>query len=163
MPTLFEVPGLHFEPSLLLHGQQYFEIYKPLPTNCCVLWDTKTIIKVRSGTYINGPAALSISSCTSKQYISPFVATAPINPCPHPCSTSTNCIIVLSLLGTHGSCHHWKRILLLLILYFICECTILCLLFTWPSHGKHKVWGTVPNPHRLLSFLHRKLIQNGMD
>lgn len=36
METLFEVPGLHFEPSLLLHGQQYFEIYKPLPTSCCI-------------------------------------------------------------------------------------------------------------------------------
>lgn len=32
--NLMEVPGLHFEPSLLLHGQQYLEVYKPLPTNC---------------------------------------------------------------------------------------------------------------------------------
>ncbi|KAH9327669.1 hypothetical protein KI387_007847, partial [Taxus chinensis] len=32
--NLTDVPGLHFEPSLLLHGQQYLEIYKPLPTNC---------------------------------------------------------------------------------------------------------------------------------
>uniref|UniRef100_A0A0D6QY86 Uncharacterized protein n=1 Tax=Araucaria cunninghamii TaxID=56994 RepID=A0A0D6QY86_ARACU len=32
--NLTEIPGLHFDPSLLLHGQQYLEIYKPLPTNC---------------------------------------------------------------------------------------------------------------------------------
>lgn len=32
--NLTAVPGLHFEPSLLLHGQQYLEIYKPLPTTC---------------------------------------------------------------------------------------------------------------------------------
>ncbi|PIN16216.1 Enoyl-CoA hydratase 2 [Handroanthus impetiginosus] len=26
-----------FDPRLLLHGQQYIEIYKPLPSSCCLL------------------------------------------------------------------------------------------------------------------------------
>ncbi|KAJ9542025.1 hypothetical protein OSB04_028531 [Centaurea solstitialis] len=28
------LPGFTFDPRLLLHGQQYIEIYKPLPSNC---------------------------------------------------------------------------------------------------------------------------------
>ncbi|XP_057811139.1 enoyl-CoA hydratase 2, peroxisomal-like [Salvia miltiorrhiza] len=31
------MPGLEFDPRLLLHGQQYIEIYKPLPSNGCIL------------------------------------------------------------------------------------------------------------------------------
>ncbi|ONM55735.1 Enoyl-CoA hydratase 2 peroxisomal, partial [Zea mays] len=27
-----DVPGLHYNPTLLLHGQQYIEIYKPIPS-----------------------------------------------------------------------------------------------------------------------------------
>lgn len=30
------IPGLHYDPRLLLHGQQYIEIYKPLPTNASI-------------------------------------------------------------------------------------------------------------------------------
>ncbi|KAH9614921.1 hypothetical protein KSS87_000573 [Heliosperma pusillum] len=35
-PNLFSMPGMEFDPRLLLHGQQYIEIYKPLPSNCHV-------------------------------------------------------------------------------------------------------------------------------
>ncbi|KAK1297416.1 Enoyl-CoA hydratase 2, peroxisomal [Acorus calamus] len=31
-----DVAGLRFDPKLLLHGQQYMEIYKPFPSNACV-------------------------------------------------------------------------------------------------------------------------------
>ncbi|XP_043712382.1 enoyl-CoA hydratase 2, peroxisomal-like [Telopea speciosissima] len=31
-----ELTGLQFDPRLLLHGQQYIEIYKPLPTSGCI-------------------------------------------------------------------------------------------------------------------------------
>lgn len=30
------IPGLQYDPRLLLHGQQYIEIYKPLPSSCCI-------------------------------------------------------------------------------------------------------------------------------
>ncbi|KAG0474259.1 hypothetical protein HPP92_013945 [Vanilla planifolia] len=33
---LADVPGLDFDPKLLLHGQQYIEIYRPLPSSCSV-------------------------------------------------------------------------------------------------------------------------------
>ncbi|PIA32894.1 hypothetical protein AQUCO_04300079v1 [Aquilegia coerulea] len=35
--NLHEVPGLQFDPRLLLHGQQYIEIYKPFPSSACIL------------------------------------------------------------------------------------------------------------------------------
>lgn len=31
-----EIPGLSFDPRLLLHGQQFIEIYRPLPTHGCI-------------------------------------------------------------------------------------------------------------------------------
>ncbi|KAK4354772.1 hypothetical protein RND71_026966 [Anisodus tanguticus] len=34
---LGQIPGLQFDPRLLLHGQQYIEIYKPLPSHGCIL------------------------------------------------------------------------------------------------------------------------------
>nr|AFK34726.1 unknown [Lotus japonicus] len=30
----FDLPGLQFDPRLLLHGQQYIELYKPFPSSC---------------------------------------------------------------------------------------------------------------------------------
>ncbi|XP_051123802.1 enoyl-CoA hydratase 2, peroxisomal [Andrographis paniculata] len=33
MSMIAETPGLEFDPRLLLHGQQYIEIYKPLPSS----------------------------------------------------------------------------------------------------------------------------------
>ncbi|XP_024975458.1 enoyl-CoA hydratase 2, peroxisomal isoform X1 [Cynara cardunculus var. scolymus] len=33
---LKHLPGFMFDPRLLLHGQQYIEIYKPLPSNCSI-------------------------------------------------------------------------------------------------------------------------------
>lgn len=32
-----QIPGLQYDPRLLLHGQQYIEIYKPLPSHGCIL------------------------------------------------------------------------------------------------------------------------------
>ncbi|PIN00474.1 Peroxisomal multifunctional beta-oxidation protein [Handroanthus impetiginosus] len=32
-----QIPGLEFDPRLLLHGQQYIEIYRPLPSSGCLL------------------------------------------------------------------------------------------------------------------------------
>ncbi|KAK8965193.1 Enoyl-CoA hydratase 2, peroxisomal [Platanthera guangdongensis] len=34
--ALSDVPSLDFDPRLLLHAQQYIEIYKPFPSNCTV-------------------------------------------------------------------------------------------------------------------------------
>ncbi|OQU89860.1 hypothetical protein SORBI_3002G284400 [Sorghum bicolor] len=31
-----DVPGLHYDPALLLHGQQYMEIYRPIPSRANV-------------------------------------------------------------------------------------------------------------------------------
>eukprot|EP00268_Persea_americana_P004037 TRINITY_DN11272_c0_g1_i2.p1 TRINITY_DN11272_c0_g1~~TRINITY_DN11272_c0_g1_i2.p1 ORF type:complete len:312 (+),score=44.57 TRINITY_DN11272_c0_g1_i2:336-1271(+) len=31
-----QLPGLQFDPRLLLHGQQYIEIYRPLPSSCSI-------------------------------------------------------------------------------------------------------------------------------
>ncbi|KAK9933254.1 hypothetical protein M0R45_020455 [Rubus argutus] len=49
----FEVPGLQYDPRLLLHGQQYIEIYKPLPTNAS-LNNTVTV----AGLHDKGKAAI---------------------------------------------------------------------------------------------------------
>ncbi|XP_059281516.1 enoyl-CoA hydratase 2, peroxisomal-like [Lycium ferocissimum] len=32
-----KIPGLQYDPHRLLHGQQYIEIYKPLPSSGCIL------------------------------------------------------------------------------------------------------------------------------
>ncbi|XP_059285565.1 enoyl-CoA hydratase 2, peroxisomal-like [Lycium ferocissimum] len=37
LPQIDQLPGLQFDPRLLLHGQQYIEIYKPLPSHGCIL------------------------------------------------------------------------------------------------------------------------------
>ncbi|GAU24926.1 hypothetical protein TSUD_311610, partial [Trifolium subterraneum] len=34
LPNGFELPGLQYDPRLLLHGQQYIELYKPFPSSC---------------------------------------------------------------------------------------------------------------------------------
>ncbi|OMP03013.1 hypothetical protein CCACVL1_02645 [Corchorus capsularis] len=36
LPRGADLPGLEFDPRLLLHGQQYIEIYKPLPSNAII-------------------------------------------------------------------------------------------------------------------------------
>lgn len=36
-PQLAAIPSLDFDPRLLLHGQQYIEIYKPLPSSGCII------------------------------------------------------------------------------------------------------------------------------
>ncbi|XP_042033087.1 enoyl-CoA hydratase 2, peroxisomal-like isoform X2 [Salvia splendens] len=37
LPYFTQMPGLAFDPRLLLHGQQFIEIYKSLPSNGCIL------------------------------------------------------------------------------------------------------------------------------
>ncbi|KAF3324913.1 Enoyl-CoA hydratase 2 [Carex littledalei] len=34
---LVDVPGLNYEPSLLLHGQQYIEVYRPIPSSGTII------------------------------------------------------------------------------------------------------------------------------
>ncbi|KAG4201086.1 hypothetical protein ERO13_A05G255200v2 [Gossypium hirsutum] len=41
LPQLSGVPGLKFDKRLLLHGQQYIEIHKPLPSNASVSFHDK--------------------------------------------------------------------------------------------------------------------------
>ncbi|CAI8600169.1 unnamed protein product [Vicia faba] len=36
LPNGFDLPGLQYDPRLLLHGQQYIELYKPFPSSCHV-------------------------------------------------------------------------------------------------------------------------------
>ncbi|XVE94464.1 hypothetical protein REPUB_Repub02eG0011000 [Reevesia pubescens] len=36
VPLDKDLPGLKFDPRLLLHGQQYIEVYKPLPSNATI-------------------------------------------------------------------------------------------------------------------------------
>ncbi|KAG9442097.1 hypothetical protein H6P81_017951 [Aristolochia fimbriata] len=57
---LHQVQGLQFDPRLLLHGQQYMEIYKPLPSSCCV--QNKTLI---SGLHDKGKATVLEIETTS--------------------------------------------------------------------------------------------------
>ncbi|XP_074556529.1 enoyl-CoA hydratase 2, peroxisomal [Curcuma longa] len=56
------IHGLQYDPRLLLHGQQYIEIYRPLPSNSCILNKVKvaglhdkgkaTIIEIETTSYI---------------------------------------------------------------------------------------------------------------
>ncbi|KAA8528796.1 hypothetical protein F0562_036151 [Nyssa sinensis] len=51
--NLSELPGFQFDPRLLLHGQQYIEIYKSLPSSGCI--QNKASI---SGLHDKGKAAI---------------------------------------------------------------------------------------------------------
>ncbi|GAB4832983.1 glycoside hydrolase 18 protein [Ancistrocladus abbreviatus] len=53
LPKLSDIPGLQFDARLLLHGQQYIEIYRPLPSRSCI--QTKTSI---AGLHDKGKAAI---------------------------------------------------------------------------------------------------------
>lgn len=48
-----EIPGLSFDPRLLLHGQQVIEIYRPLPTHGCIRNKTSVV-----GLHDKGKAAV---------------------------------------------------------------------------------------------------------
>ncbi|KAK1362256.1 enoyl-CoA hydratase 2, peroxisomal [Heracleum sosnowskyi] len=48
-----EIPGMSFDPRLLLHGQQFIEIYKPLPTHGCIRNKTTVV-----GLHDKGKAAI---------------------------------------------------------------------------------------------------------
>uniref|UniRef100_A0A164XRF3 Uncharacterized protein n=1 Tax=Daucus carota subsp. sativus TaxID=79200 RepID=A0A164XRF3_DAUCS len=55
------IPGLSFDPRLLLHGQQFIEIYKPLPTHGCIRNKTRVV-----GLHDKGKAAvieIEVTSC----------------------------------------------------------------------------------------------------
>ncbi|XP_021851085.1 enoyl-CoA hydratase 2, peroxisomal [Spinacia oleracea] len=58
--NLFNIPGMEFDPRLLLHGQQYIEIYKPLPSNSCI----RNTAKV-AGLHDKGKAAILEIEMTS--------------------------------------------------------------------------------------------------
>lgn len=51
--NLSQLPGLQFDPRLLLHGQQYIEIYKPFPSSACL--QNKASV---SGLHDKGKAAI---------------------------------------------------------------------------------------------------------
>ncbi|ONK64264.1 uncharacterized protein A4U43_C07F23830 [Asparagus officinalis] len=57
---LDDVPGLEFDPRFLLHGQQYMEIYMPLPSNCCI--ENKVVI---AGLHDKGKATIIELETTS--------------------------------------------------------------------------------------------------
>ncbi|XP_020579309.1 enoyl-CoA hydratase 2, peroxisomal isoform X2 [Phalaenopsis equestris] len=57
---LTDIPGLDFDPKLLLHGQQYIEIYKPFPSSCSV----KNKVTV-AGLHDKGKAAIIEIETTS--------------------------------------------------------------------------------------------------
>ncbi|GJM99424.1 hypothetical protein PR202_ga16520 [Eleusine coracana subsp. coracana] len=59
----FDLPGLNFDPALLLHGQQYIEIYRPLPSYGNVVNKTKV-----AGLHDKGKATvLEMETTTSFQ------------------------------------------------------------------------------------------------
>ncbi|VAI20701.1 unnamed protein product [Triticum turgidum subsp. durum] len=58
---IVNVPGIHFDESLLLHGQQYIEIYKPIPSCASVVNKVKV-----AGLHDKGKATiLEIETTTS--------------------------------------------------------------------------------------------------
>ncbi|KAK9755140.1 hypothetical protein RND81_01G005200 [Saponaria officinalis] len=59
-PNLFSMPGMEFDPRLLLHGQQYIEIYKPLPSNCSIVNKARV-----AGLHDKGKAAILEIETTS--------------------------------------------------------------------------------------------------
>lgn len=60
IPNFSNIPGMKFDPQLLLHGQQYIEIYKPLPSNCCI----RNMAKI-AGLHDKGKAAILEIEVTS--------------------------------------------------------------------------------------------------
>ncbi|XP_068640211.1 enoyl-CoA hydratase 2, peroxisomal-like [Aristolochia californica] len=58
--NLRQVEGLQIDPHLLLHGQQYMEIYKPLPSSCSI--QNRAVI---SGLHDKGKAAVVEIETTS--------------------------------------------------------------------------------------------------
>ncbi|XP_077246756.1 enoyl-CoA hydratase 2 [Tasmannia lanceolata] len=60
MGKLHHLPTLQFDPSLLLHGQQYVELYKPLPSSGCI--QNKAVV---SGLHDKGKATVLEIETTS--------------------------------------------------------------------------------------------------
>ncbi|GAB2289273.1 glycoside hydrolase 18 protein [Dionaea muscipula] len=53
LPKISTIPGMEYDPQLLLHGQQYIEIYRPIPSAGCL--QNKTSI---AGLHDKGKAAI---------------------------------------------------------------------------------------------------------
>ncbi|KAF8377748.1 hypothetical protein HHK36_031133 [Tetracentron sinense] len=60
MEKFQQLPGLQFDPRLLLHGQQYIEIYKPFPSSGCI--QNRTTV---AGLHDKGKAAIMEIETTS--------------------------------------------------------------------------------------------------
>lgn len=58
--NIAEIPGMSFDPRLLLHGQQFIEIYRPLPTHGCIRNKTSVV-----GLHDKGKAAIMEIEVTS--------------------------------------------------------------------------------------------------
>ncbi|MCL7040793.1 hypothetical protein MKW94_021622 [Papaver nudicaule] len=58
--NFMSIPSLEFDPRLLLHGQQYIEIYSPLPANACI--QNKAVV---AGLHDKGKAAVIEVDTTS--------------------------------------------------------------------------------------------------
>ncbi|KMZ59622.1 Enoyl-CoA hydratase [Zostera marina] len=60
-----DISGLKFDPNLLLHGQQYMELYKPLPSRCCIV--NKQVV---AGLHDKGKATILEIETTSYDKVS---------------------------------------------------------------------------------------------
>lgn len=58
--NFMSIPSMEFDPRLLLHGQQYIEIYSPLPANACI--QNKSVV---AGLHDKGKAAVIEVDTTS--------------------------------------------------------------------------------------------------